>query len=198
MRELSEPAQSLTLPPASVQPFDPVRMMATAAEYGIEIRSPARPASPPELKPVTRSALGPRTRALRVHLWAGSGLRGLDDWRLSPAVPTRPLMQTGVQTNASQRDGTGHHLHRCRLVQMPFKTDAATPDRITRHPGQEPLNPKVEGSIPSRPMPRDPFPRKGSRFAVDLFETAICRRVNAGVNTASLEGPFFLSGPSRS
>ena len=40
MRELSEPAQSLTLPPASVQPPDPVRMMATAAEYGIEILGP--------------------------------------------------------------------------------------------------------------------------------------------------------------
>ena len=42
MRELSEPAQSPTLPAASFQPPDPVRMMATAAEYGIEILGPAR------------------------------------------------------------------------------------------------------------------------------------------------------------
>ena len=40
MRTLSEPAQALTLPPASVQPPDPERMMATAAEYGIEILGP--------------------------------------------------------------------------------------------------------------------------------------------------------------
>ena len=40
MRTLSEPAQSLTLPPATSRPPDPERMMTTAAEYGIEILGP--------------------------------------------------------------------------------------------------------------------------------------------------------------
>ena len=40
MRELAEPAQALTLPPATLQPPDGARMMATAAEYGIEILGP--------------------------------------------------------------------------------------------------------------------------------------------------------------
>ena len=40
MRALSEPAQTLTLPPAASQPPDPERMMATAAEYGIDILGP--------------------------------------------------------------------------------------------------------------------------------------------------------------
>jgi quercetin dioxygenase-like cupin family protein len=40
MRELAEPAQAMTLPPATVQPPDPARMMAAAAEYGIEILGP--------------------------------------------------------------------------------------------------------------------------------------------------------------
>jgi quercetin dioxygenase-like cupin family protein len=40
MLALSEPAQALTLPPASVQPPAPERMMAAAAEYGIEILGP--------------------------------------------------------------------------------------------------------------------------------------------------------------
>ena len=40
MRALSEPAQTLTLPPADVQPPAPDVMMATAAEYGIEILGP--------------------------------------------------------------------------------------------------------------------------------------------------------------
>jgi len=40
MRALSEPAQALTLPPPSVQPPAPELMMATAAEYGIEILGP--------------------------------------------------------------------------------------------------------------------------------------------------------------
>jgi hypothetical protein len=40
LRALSEPAQTLTLPPASVQPPAPELMMATAAEYGIEILGP--------------------------------------------------------------------------------------------------------------------------------------------------------------
>lgn len=40
MRALSEPAQSLTLPPATTPPPDPERMMATATEYGIEILGP--------------------------------------------------------------------------------------------------------------------------------------------------------------
>ena len=40
VRTLSEPAQALTLPPASVQPPDPERMTAIAAEYGIEILGP--------------------------------------------------------------------------------------------------------------------------------------------------------------
>jgi quercetin dioxygenase-like cupin family protein len=38
--ELSEPAQSPTLPPASVEPPAPETMMATAAEYGVEILGP--------------------------------------------------------------------------------------------------------------------------------------------------------------
>ena len=38
--ELSEPAQSPTLPPASVEPATPETMMATAAEYGVEILGP--------------------------------------------------------------------------------------------------------------------------------------------------------------
>jgi quercetin dioxygenase-like cupin family protein len=40
MRALSEPAQALTLPPPSVQPPAAELMMATAAEYGIEILGP--------------------------------------------------------------------------------------------------------------------------------------------------------------
>ena len=40
MRALSEPAQALTLPPATVQPPEPERMIALAAEYGIEIIGP--------------------------------------------------------------------------------------------------------------------------------------------------------------
>jgi len=40
MRALAEPAQTLTLPPATSRPPDPERMMALAAEYGIEILGP--------------------------------------------------------------------------------------------------------------------------------------------------------------
>jgi quercetin dioxygenase-like cupin family protein len=40
VRALSEPAQTHELPPADVQPPDPAVMMATAAEYGIEILGP--------------------------------------------------------------------------------------------------------------------------------------------------------------
>ena len=40
MRALSEPAQTLTLPPATSEPPDPERMMALAAQYGIEILGP--------------------------------------------------------------------------------------------------------------------------------------------------------------
>lgn len=40
VRALSVPAQELTLPPASVQPPDPERMTAVAAEWGIEILGP--------------------------------------------------------------------------------------------------------------------------------------------------------------
>ena len=40
IRAMSEPAQTLTLPPASVQPPSPERMTAVAAEYGIEILGP--------------------------------------------------------------------------------------------------------------------------------------------------------------
>ena len=40
VRLLSEPAQALTLPPATIQPPDPQLMMATAAEYGVEILGP--------------------------------------------------------------------------------------------------------------------------------------------------------------
>ncbi len=40
VRAMSEPAQALMLPPASVQPPDPERMTAVAAEYGIEILGP--------------------------------------------------------------------------------------------------------------------------------------------------------------
>lgn len=40
MRSLAEPAMALTLPPATVQPPAPERMMAAAAEYGIEILGP--------------------------------------------------------------------------------------------------------------------------------------------------------------
>jgi quercetin dioxygenase-like cupin family protein len=40
MRAFSEPAQTLTLPPATSEPPDPERMMALAAEYGIEILGP--------------------------------------------------------------------------------------------------------------------------------------------------------------
>ena len=40
LRALSEPATSMTLPPASVQPPAPEAMMAAAAEYGIEILGP--------------------------------------------------------------------------------------------------------------------------------------------------------------
>ena len=40
MRALSEPARSLTLPPATTPPPDPARMTAIATEYGIEILGP--------------------------------------------------------------------------------------------------------------------------------------------------------------
>jgi quercetin dioxygenase-like cupin family protein len=40
MRTLSEPAQALTLPPATSRPPDPERMMTLAAEYDIEILGP--------------------------------------------------------------------------------------------------------------------------------------------------------------
>ena len=50
VRTLSEPAQALTLPPASVQPPDPERMTAIAAEYGIEILGPPGIPSPPRLR----------------------------------------------------------------------------------------------------------------------------------------------------
>ena len=40
IRAMSEPAQALTLPPASVEPPSPERMTAVAAEYGIEILGP--------------------------------------------------------------------------------------------------------------------------------------------------------------
>ena len=40
MRALSEPAQALTLPPATIVPPPPERMAALAAEYGIEILGP--------------------------------------------------------------------------------------------------------------------------------------------------------------
>jgi hypothetical protein len=40
IRALSEPAQTPTLPPAPAQPPAPEVMMATAAEYGIEILGP--------------------------------------------------------------------------------------------------------------------------------------------------------------
>jgi mannose-6-phosphate isomerase-like protein (cupin superfamily) len=40
MRTLAEPAASLTLPPAMGEPPDTERMMAVAAEYGIEILGP--------------------------------------------------------------------------------------------------------------------------------------------------------------
>ena len=73
----------------------------------------------------------------------------------SPTSQRRPLMQTPVQTNAAQRNGTGHHPHHLRPLRMPFRTDATTPDRTVRHPDQEPFNPKVLGSSPRRPMARD-------------------------------------------
>jgi quercetin dioxygenase-like cupin family protein len=40
VRALSEPAQALTLPPASVQPPDVERMIAVAADYGMEVLGP--------------------------------------------------------------------------------------------------------------------------------------------------------------
>ena len=40
MRTLSEPAQTRTLPPATIQPPAPERMMAVATEYGLEILGP--------------------------------------------------------------------------------------------------------------------------------------------------------------
>lgn len=40
MRALSEPALTLTLPPSTIRPPAPEVMMATAAEYGIEILGP--------------------------------------------------------------------------------------------------------------------------------------------------------------
>ena len=40
MRTLAEPAQTRTLPPASVQSPDPARLLAVANEYGIEILGP--------------------------------------------------------------------------------------------------------------------------------------------------------------
>jgi hypothetical protein len=40
LRALSEPAQVLTIPPATSASPDPERLLATAAEYGIEILGP--------------------------------------------------------------------------------------------------------------------------------------------------------------
>lgn len=40
VRAMSEPAQALTLPPASVQPPTPEELTAVAAEYGMEILGP--------------------------------------------------------------------------------------------------------------------------------------------------------------
>jgi quercetin dioxygenase-like cupin family protein len=40
MRELAEPAQTLTLPPATVQPPAPEELVATAARYGIDVIGP--------------------------------------------------------------------------------------------------------------------------------------------------------------
>lgn len=40
VRAMSEPAQTLTLPPASVQPPTPEELTAVAAEYGMEILGP--------------------------------------------------------------------------------------------------------------------------------------------------------------
>jgi len=40
VRAMSEPAQALTLPPASIQSPSPEQMTAVAAEYGIEILGP--------------------------------------------------------------------------------------------------------------------------------------------------------------
>jgi quercetin dioxygenase-like cupin family protein len=40
VRELSEPADGLTLPPATVQPPAPEQMMAAAAKYGLDILGP--------------------------------------------------------------------------------------------------------------------------------------------------------------
>jgi quercetin dioxygenase-like cupin family protein len=40
LRALSQPAEGRTLPPQTVQPPEPERMMAAAAEYGIEILGP--------------------------------------------------------------------------------------------------------------------------------------------------------------
>lgn len=40
VRAMSEPAQTLTLPPASVQPPTPEELTAAAAEYGMEILGP--------------------------------------------------------------------------------------------------------------------------------------------------------------
>jgi quercetin dioxygenase-like cupin family protein len=40
MRALAEPAQTFTLPPVPAQPPDMARLMAVAAEYGIEILGP--------------------------------------------------------------------------------------------------------------------------------------------------------------
>ncbi len=129
MRELSEPAQSLTLPPASVQPFDPVRLMATAAGYGIEIRSPARPASPPELKPVTRSALGPRTRALRVRPvgWFGPPRTG----RLA-SIASSPHAASDANRSANERLTTRRH--RTSLTPLPTGPDAVQDGRSNTRP----------------------------------------------------------------
>lgn len=40
VRAMAEPAQTRTLPPHTVQPPDPARLTAVAAEYGIEILGP--------------------------------------------------------------------------------------------------------------------------------------------------------------
>jgi hypothetical protein len=40
VRALAEPARTRALPPQTVQPPDPVRLTAVAAEYGIEVLGP--------------------------------------------------------------------------------------------------------------------------------------------------------------
>ena len=85
-------------------------------------------------------------------------------------------LQTGVQTHAPPRNGTGHHAHHCRALPPRFKTDAATSVRTGRDPDQEPAV-DHDGRLPVKDhvepcaadaLPEDPFDPLRELFLVGV------------------------------